>query len=397
MDAIKRYLTLDLPRPYSTFLWGARKTGKSTYLRECYPKSLFIDFLQTDTYQHFLNRPHLLREELLSAPDETFQHPVILDEIQKIPPLLDEVHWLMENKKEIQFILCGSSVRKLKQSGSNLLGGRAWRTLFMPFCFPELKTLNWNKIMNHGLIPSHYFATQYHHAQKQLSSYVYDYLLPEVQLEANLRSSQGFSRFLDTLGYCQGELLNYNNIARDCGVDSKTVKIYFEILVDMYLGYFVYPCSKKSTRDVIRETPKFYLMDTGISHYLKKYKFTEFKGADSGKAFEHYVLLELMAHRALNDLRHNIQFWRTTKGDEVDFILDDGAIAIECKIATAIEGRDFKGLLKFGKDFPDAKLYLVCLELTKRTITVGEQKITIWPIQDFLESLWQLDGKGEIL
>lgn len=390
MEKIKRYLDLTLHESYSTFLWGARKTGKSTYLRQKFPDSLYVDLLKTDIFQKYVNQPFLLREEILAAPKETLDKPIILDEVQKIPQLLDEVHWMMENIEDSQFILCGSSIRKLKQSGSNLLGGRAFRTMFMPLCFPELKTLNWGKIMNRGLLPSHYLSSYSH---KLLSSYVIDYLLPEVHLEASLRSFQGFTRFLDTLGFCQGELLNYSNISRDCGVDAKTVKAYFEILVEMYIGYFLTPFQKQGRRRNIRETPKFYLMDTGLANYLKKYNFVEFKGADAGKAFEHYVFLELIAHKYLNDLEHSLNFWRTQNGThEVDFILQNGQIAIECKISTPTERKNLKGLIAFGEEYK-AKLHLVTLEQRKRLMRIDSQEILVWPIEEFLTALWA----GEIL
>lgn len=385
MEQIHRSLDLAIPKPYSTFLWGARKVGKSTYLKQKFPHSLYIDLLKTDVFYRYVNHPHYLREEILVAPKEILHYPIVLDEVQKVPQLLDEVHWMIENIEGIQFILCGSSVRKLKQSGSNLLGGRAWRTMFMPLCYPELKTLNWEKIMNRGLLPSHYLSS---HSPKLLSAYVVDYLLPEVHMEANLRSSQGFTRFLDVLGFCQGELLNYTNIARDCGVNAKTVRAYFEILADMYIGYFLHPFTKRVSRKVIQETPKFYLMDTGLAHYLKKYKFTDFKGSEAGKAFEHYVFLELMAHKLLNDLEHSINFWRTQDGIyEVDFILQNGQMAIECKMSTPITRRDLKGLLLFGKEH-GAKLHVVTLEPRKRIMREDSQEIIIWPIEDFLNALW---------
>lgn len=391
MNRINRYLELDISKPYSTFLCGARKTGKSTYLKQKFPESLYIDLLKTDVFHRYANSPHYLREEILVAPKDLLRHPIVLDEVQKIPPLLDEVHWMMENIEGIQFILCGSSVRKLKQSGSNLLGGRAWRAMFMPLCFPELKTLDWGKIMKRGLLPGHYLSS---HAYKFLSSYVIDYLLPEVQLEANLRSSQGFTRFLDVLGFCQGELLNYSNIARDCGVDAKTVKAYFEVLTDMYIGYFLHPFVKTAARQVIRETPKFYLFDTGLANCLKQYSFSSFKGSDAGKAFEHYVFLELTAHKLLNDLNHTINFWRTQNGRfGVDFVLQNGEIAIECKISTPITQRDLKGLLLFGKEY-NAQLHVVTLEPRKRLMKIGSQEILIWPIEDFLNALWSGDLLG---
>ena len=182
------------------------------------------------------------------------QYPIILDEVQKIPLILDVVHWMIENLPGVQFILCGSSARKLKLVGANLLGGRAWRYMFLPLCYPELKTLNWQKIFNNGLLPSHYNSA---YPEKLLASYLYDYLIAEVQLEANLRKQDSFVRFLEVLGFCHGEMVSFTNVARDCGVNGKTVKSYFDILVDMYLGYFLYPFRKKASRQIIQETPKF--------------------------------------------------------------------------------------------------------------------------------------------
>ena len=384
MNKIERYLKLNIPKPYSTFLWGARKTGKSTYLKSCFPNSLYIDLLKTDIFQKYMNRPSLLREEIIAVPKETLNYPIILDEVQKIPRLLDEVHWMIENIDDVQFILCGSSIRKLKQGGSNLLGGRAWRHMFMPLCYPELQSLDWPRIMNAGLLPSHYLSA---HSKKLLSSYVIDYLLPEVHLEANLRSSQGFLQFLDVLGISQGEMLNFSNIARDCSVHAKTVKTYFEILEDMYLGYFLYPYRKVVKRRLIIENPKFYLMDTGLSHHLKKYKFTEFKGAEAGRAFEHYIFLELMAYKLLNDLDDSLCYWRTKEGIEVDFILGDGKVAIECKISTPIKKNNLQGLIAFGEEH-QAQLHMVCLESYKRLVNFDGKEITIWPAEEFLKALW---------
>ncbi len=158
MHHINRILNLTLIEPYSVFLWGARKTGKSTYLKTRWPEAIYIDFLKSDIMDRYLLRPHLLREELLLKKDTIHKQPVILDEVQKVPRILDEVHWMIENIPGIQFILCGSSVRKLKQSGSNLLGGRALRYMFLPLCYPELEELNWERICNHGLLPSHYLS-----------------------------------------------------------------------------------------------------------------------------------------------------------------------------------------------------------------------------------------------
>lgn len=384
MPYIWRYLDLSLPTSQSAFLWGARKTGKSTYLKQHYKDAIYIDLLQADVFHFYLQEPHRLREELITIDDPKI---VIIDEIQKVAVLLDEVHWLIENKKNLQFILCGSSSRKIKTSGANLLGGRAWRYQLLPLVYPELGELNWQKIMNHGLLPSHYNESS---ANKSLAAYLYDYLLTEVHLEASIRNRDTFFRFIETLGFCHGEMLNYSNIARDVGVDSKTVKAYFEILEDMYIGHFLRPYNKSANRQIITEKPKFYLFDTGIANYLKRYEFKEFRGIESGRAFEHYFFLELKAYTIYKEIRDDIFYWRTREGYEVDFII--GQNAIETKITKSVSKKDLKGLLLFGQIYKFT-LHLVCLEPRKRLTTIEGQKILIWPIEEFLKALWA----GEII
>jgi predicted AAA+ superfamily ATPase len=376
---IKRFLSLSLPKEQSCFLWGARKTGKSTFLKEHFPEATYIDLLQADVFQTYLRTPHYLRQEIAAL---SLKSSIIIDEVQKVPALLDEVHSLIESQKGLQFILCGSSARRLKSSGANLLGGRAWRYMFVPFCYPELKTLEWNRIFNHGLIPSHYFSE---FPQKSLASYLFDYLITEVQFEANLRKRDSFARFLEVLGFCHGEMINYSNIARDCGVDSKTVRTYFEILEDMYLGYFLHPYQARINRQTIQETPKFYLFDTGIANYLKRYEFREMRGEEAGKCFEHYVFLELMAYKLLTEKRDPINYWRTKEGYEVDFIVQDQAF--EVKISSPIEKRHLKGLLLFGENY-GAKLNVISLEPRKRIMKIDNQEVTVWPVQEFLDDLW---------
>ncbi len=376
----KRHLDINLPKGQSCFLWGARKTGKSTYVTENFRNSIYIDLLQADVLRKYIKNPERLREELRARNDVT---TVIIDEIQKIPLLLDEVHHLIETQSNISFILCGSSVRKLKSSGANLLGGRAWRYLFQPLCYPELKELNFARIFNNGLLPSHYLADT--NTDKFLASYLYDYILPEVQFEANLRKRETFSTFLDVIGTSNGEMVRYSNIARDCGIDAKTVKSYFEILEDMYLGYQLYPYRSKIKRQIITETSKFYLFDTGLANYLKRYKYQEMRGTDAGKAFEHYFFLELMAYKNLHEKRDNIYYWRTKEGYEVDFIVQNKAF--EVKITDSVNDTHLKGLLQLSED-RDMELNLICLEKTKRITRKNSKDITIWPIQDFLDELW---------
>lgn len=378
---INRYLNMKLPKGQSCFLWGARKTGKSTYLKERFPESIYINLLQADIYQHYSRNPEKLREEIKAQNNSISK--IIIDEVQKVPLLLDEVHYLIEDLKNISFILCGSSVRRLKSSGANLLGGRAWRYSFQPLCYPELKTLDWNKIFNHGLIPSHYLSTD--KIEKSLASYLYDYILPEVQFEASLRKREGFVRFLDVVGTSNGEMVKYSNIARDCGIDAKTVRTYFEILEDMYLGYQLYPFRSKSKRQIITESSKFYFFDTGLANYLRRYTYTNMSGVEAGKSFEHYIFLELMAYKNLCEKRDQIFYWRTKEGYEVDFIVQEQAF--EVKLSNSINKSHLKGLIEF-EDSHSFKLNVICLEPKKRITIVDGKEITIWPVQEFLEMLW---------
>lgn len=376
---IKRYLKMDLPKGQSCFLWGARKTGKSTYLKQNFPKALYIDLLKSDIFQHYLRSPQKLRQELQSIDEDKI---IIIDEVQKVPELLDEIHFLIEEKKNLTFILCGSSSRKLRSTGVNLLGGRAWRSMFLPFCYQELKELNWKKIFNNGLIPNHYLQEN---SSRSLSSYIFDYVLTEVHLEANLRKRESFARFLDVLGFAQGEMINFSNIARDCGIDAKTVRTYFEILEDMYLGYFIYPFRKQSKRQTISETPKFYLFDTGVASYLRRFEFKEMLGPEAGKAFEHFIYLEIKAYLLLNNKRDNVTYWRTKEGVEVDFIVQNHAF--EVKISNSIQDRHIKGLCIFGKEF-DYSLNVIAFEPFKRVIKKNGLTISIWPVEEFLKELW---------
>lgn len=375
---VNRFLPMNIPKGKSCFLWGARQTGKTTYLKERFPEALFINLLRADVYQRYLLSPNRLREELHAMPSK--ERLVIIDEVQKIPLLLDEVHDLIE--EGYQFILCGSSARRLKQSGSNLLGGRAWRYNFVPLSYVEVDTLNWEKIFNHGLIPSNYLADDY---ERNLAAYLYDYLLPEVQYEAQIRKRENFARFLDVLGICHGEMISYSNIARDCGVSGKTVQSYFEILEDMYLGYSIYPYQEKIKRQTVHQKPRFYLFDTGLANYLKRFKWNSMRGIEAGRSFEHYVLLELMAYKLLTDKRDKISYWRTKEGDEVDFLIQNQAI--EVKMNDSIDKRHIKGLLTFSK-YHNFSLNIVCLETKIRKMKFDDKEITVWPIEEFLKNLW---------
>jgi uncharacterized protein len=380
MKDFSRRLNFHLPKGQSAFLWGARKTGKSTWLRWRYPKSPYFDLLKTDVMLDFTRRPAALREQILALDLGKLNDPIILDEVQKVPTLLDEVQWLIETQK-LSFVLCGSSARKLKRGQANLLGGRAWRFEMHPLTFAEVPTLNLLQALNRGLLPAHYTQPQY---RRSLRAYVQDYLKEEVFAEGLTRNVAAFSRFFDAVGYSHGELINYSNIARDCGVDAKTVKEYYQILVDTLLGTFVEPFKVRQTRQVINKAAKFYLFDVGVASVLTRTEIKEPRGEAFGRAFEHLIYMELIAHRSYNELEHEIQYWRTKSGLEVDFVLARGAVAIEVKGASRVGDRDLRSLRAFTEEFSPKHALVVCNETHERA--VGGIRIVPW--RAFLKNLW---------
>lgn len=385
MVHINRLLDLDLPPGRSAFLWGARKTGKTTFLRVRYPSSVVYDFLRTDLFLELSKRPFLLREQLLARPQTDLESPVILDEVQKVPAVLDEVHWLVENRP-ISFILCGSSARKLKRGSANLLGGRAWRYELLPLVSAEIGEAPLLHVLNNGLIPAHFLEKD---ATRSLRGYVQDYLKEEVFAEGLARNVPAFSRFFDSMVFSHGELVNFSSVARDCGVDSKTVREYYQILVDTLLGRFVEPFAQRSSRQVISRAPKFYLIDVGVAGAITRRKLSEERGEAFGRALEHLVLMELAAYISYRGLDCPVTFWRTKSGLEVDFVLGDAEVAIEVKGTSRVDMRDLRGLAAFADEHAPRSSYLVCLEKLERQT----DSVRVLPWARFLERLWE----GEII
>jgi predicted AAA+ superfamily ATPase len=380
METIGRMLKIELPKRQSAFLWGPRKTGKTTYLKASFPASLTYDMLQTDLFLELTKRPFLLREQLLAADPKQLKEPVIIDEVQKVPQLLDEIHWLIENKG-LRFILCGSSARKLKRGKGNLLGGRAWRYEMHPLVSAEVVDLNLLKAINRGMIPAHYLEEDY---RKSLQAYLRDYLKEEVFAEGLARNIPAFSRFFDAMGYSHGELTNYANIARDCGVDAKTVKEYYQILVDTLLGTMIEPYKRRQERQVITKASKFYLFDVGVAGAITQRHVPQERGEQFGKALEHFILMEILAHRAYQELGYDVNFWRAKSGLEVDFVLGQGEVAVEVKGASRIENPDLRPLRAFIEAYHPKKAYIVCNERRSRV----HEDIHIQPWREFLTMLW---------
>jgi len=387
MKTVKRMLKINLPGHQSAFLWGARKTGKTTYLKEKFPGSVVYDFLKTDLYLEISKDPSLLRERLLAKETPLLKKPVILDEVQKVPQVLDEVHWLIENKG-LRFVLCGSSARKLKRGHANLLGGRAWRYELFPLTSHEIGEIDLLRALNHGLIPLHYLQDE-DGCKKSLEAYAQDYLREEVFAEGLTRNIPAFSRFFDAFGYSHGQITNYANIARDCGIDAKTVKEYYQILIDTLLAIRIEPFKKRQSRQVITKASKYYLFDVGVAGFLTKRHIAEQRGVEFGKAFEHFLLMEIVAYRAYSGKNFTINFWRTKTGIEVDFVLGAGEVAVEIKGTGRIDNRDLNGLEAFIEAHAPKKSIIVCTEKEKR----AHGKIAVLPWKTFLQELWS----GKIL
>jgi predicted AAA+ superfamily ATPase len=364
----------------SLFLWGARQTGKSTLLKTLFPDALWFDLLLSDVYERLLRNPSMLRETIAAG-----QYTVmIIDEIQRIPELLNEVHWIITHLP-VRVIMSGSSPRKIIRSNTNLLGGRALRYELYPFTSAEIPNFDLLKALNNGLLPRHYLSSS---PKKMISAYVGNYLRDEIAGEAKIRNVANFSRFLESAAFSNGEMVNYANIASDCGVSAVTVKEYFQILEDTLIGRFLPSYQKKPKRRVIT-APKFYFFDIGVVNYLLKRGKIDFGSELFGNAFEHFIYNELYAHSSYSGKDYPIYYWRTASQIEIDFVLGNHDVAIEVKATSNVQSRHLKGLKSFSEEYAVNELVLVCNEPLPR-ISEG---VRILPWKVFLEELWS----GEII
>lgn len=361
----------------SIFFWGARQTGKSTLLKTLFPNALWFDLLLSDEYERLSKKPELLREIILANRNVSL---VIIDEIQRLPNLLNEVHWLISNHK-VRFILSGSSPRKILRGGFNLLGGRALRYELYPLISVEIPDFDLIRALNHGLLPRHYDSAN---PRKLLSSYIGSYLQDEIVAEARIRNVHTFSRFLEVAALTNGEMINYTNIASDCGISAKTIKEYFQILEDTLIGRYLPSFQKRPKRRVIT-APKFYMFDIGITNYLLNRTKIE-KGTELfGKAFEHFIYQEIYAHSRYSDVNYPMYYWRTASQIEIDFVLGDHEVAIEVKATDQATVRHLKGLKAFAEEYDVKKLILVSNDPLPRLV----DDIEILPWKVFLERLWK--------
>ncbi len=373
---IKRSLNLNNEQNDSTFVWGARQVGKTTLIRDTYPNAVYYDLLQAKEFERLLRNPSLLSEDLdMLKEGDT----VVIDEIQKIPQLLDEVHSLIF-RKNIRFILSGSSPRKLKRYGANLLGGRALKAILYPLVSAEIPDFDVHKAIRYGMLPRHYLVAD---PWKRLGAYIGVYLNEEIREEALSRQLKTFSRFMEAAAFSNGEMVIYKNIAQDCGIDYRTVKDYFEILVDTLVGYLIPSFTRTQKRRSV-QAPKFYYFDVGIANYLRNRRNIQYGAIDFGHAFEHFIIQELIAYLGYNEKDEQLSYWRTASGYEVDAIIGDGRVAIEVKSTSEVQSRHTKGLKAFQEEYPDCRLIVVSFDPRPRLMN----GIEIYPVVDFLKKLW---------
>ena len=379
-----RRIALPAPGTETFFLWGPRQTGKSTLLRERYPNALWLDLLKAEEYRRYLEHPEWLRGEIPVDGPTPF---VVVDEVQKIPPLLDEVHWLHENRG-IHFALCGSSARKVKRGHANLLGGRAVRYEMHGLTSAELGS-KWNldRMLNHGYLPRMYLSAR---PLRLLRAYVADYLKEEVAAEGLVRNLPVFSEFLSIASLSDTEPVNYSTIARECGVSSQTVKGYFQILEDTLLASWL-PSYRRRPKRRVQASPKFYFADVGVVNFLAKRRGLEPGSELYGKAFENWCHHEIKAFMAYTESFAELSYWRLAGGTEVDFVVNDMELAIEAKSSHKVSSNHLKALRSLALDHPTVKRRIIVCRESKARRT--EDGIEIVPAATFMQRLW----RGEVI
>jgi len=373
---IKRFFC---PPGNSFFIFGPRGTGKSTWLKETFPDAYLVDLLDDRTFRNHIAHPERIKQ-IVKANPQTRRY--IIDEVQKAPAMLDSIHSLIEEYKSHQFIMTGSSARKLRRGGVNLLAGRALLTHFHPFMAVELGTdFSLDGALTNGLIPLIVSANA---PDKTLATYTTLYLKEEVKEEGLVRDIGAFARFLEAISFSHGSILNLNNIARECHVSRKVVENYVSIIEDLLLGYKL-PVFTKRAKRAMTAQPKFYLFDAGVYYHLRPKGPLDSPDEIGGMALEGLVLQHLKAWCDYSDDQVDCYFWRSRGGSEVDFVLY-GELhfqAMEVKNAKYIHPKSLKSLKTFLSDYPEASVLL----LYRGTEKLMVDGIPCWPVDDFLINL----------
>lgn len=366
------------PPERSFFLFGPRGTGKSTLLLETLPDALRVDLLRSDVYRALRSRPERIRELVGAEPPA---RPVVIDEIQRVPELLTEIHALIERDRERRFVLTGSSARKLRRSGVDLLAGRAVRETLHPFMAAELPGFDLERALAIGMLPLVVTDAQ---PRKVLDAYASLYLDEEIRFEGWARNVGDFARFLEAVSFSHAAVLNVTEVARECEVKRKTAAGYVEVLEDLLLAYRVPVFTRRARRKTIAH-PKLYLFDSGVFVTLRPRGPLDRREEIEGAALEGLVAQHLRAWIAYSGSDCKLYFWRTVKGTEVDFIVygGDGFWALEVKNAARVRPKDLRALKSFRADYPEATAALL-YRGTEQLLIDG---ILCLPVEDFLRRL----------
>jgi predicted AAA+ superfamily ATPase len=370
---------LDLPAllPHrSLFLLGPRQTGKSTLLRHTFPNARYVDLLEADTFRELSAYPETLRQTL--RPSDRI---IIIDEVQKLPRLLDEVQALIDRDKSLRFVLTGSSARKLKRGSANLLAGRAWFTRLHPLISAELSYEHLTRRLNVGGLPAVFDSPRPH---DDLRAYVGGYLQEEIRAEGLVRSVENFSRFLEVAALTNGQLLDYASVSNDTGIPARTIREHYQMLEDTLVGFQLPPFRRSRRRKPVA-TAKFYFFDVGVANALMRRGEIRPRSELYGPALEHQIFLELRAYLDYRRIDADLTFWRTHAGHEVDFVVGTDT-AIEVKARSRVTPRDEQGLLALGEETRLKRKIVVAAEPRERTTDSG---VLVLPVTAFMRQLWE--------
>jgi predicted AAA+ superfamily ATPase len=374
----KKYVTRIIPLKKvldrkGVLLLGPRRTGKSAYIDHELKPDLMINLLEADTFRRFSARPELLRE--LVKPTMKL---IIIDEVQKLPMLMDEVHLMIE-RFNITFLLTGSSAKKLTKNYTHLMAGRLKRMQLKPFTTAEFKKFNFKKAVHTGTIPAFYFSDT---PWEDLGDYVGLYLREEIQAEARIRKIENFSRFLEQAACCNTQIINFESVANDAQVPARTIREYYHLLEETLMGYFLTPMQSNGVRKAVSAS-KFYFFDIGVVNKLLNRKFVSPKSKEFGEIFEHFIMLEIKAYLDYFHSEVSMHYWRTKDGSEIDFIIDE-KIGIEIKATKVSSNRDLKNFFRYDHIQPLEKMFLVSLDPFVREVS----GVQLWHARKFLHELW---------
>ena len=367
-----------LPKNRSLFLFGPRATGKTTLIRTKFPNAIYIDLLDDKKYQKLLAHPDQLADFIPKNNKEI----IIIDEVQRVPELLNEVHRLIETDKTYRFILTGSSARKLRRQGVNLLAGRALTYQLHPLSAVELGDDFSIEFANkYGSLPTIFTQND---PEKYLYSYVKTYLQEEVMQEGLTKNLQAFARFLEVASFSVGSIINATSIAQEVMVERKVIENYFSILEDLMVGYKLQVFTRRAKRRLVSK-PKFYFFDTGVYRALRPSGVIDTIQEIDGIALENLFFQNLIAVNDSLNLNYKFYYYRTVSGTEVDFIAygPKGFHAFEIKSSKNLISKHFRGLKSFSKDYPEAKLHLFYLGKDK----MYKNNITIHPFESDIKIL----------